>query len=189
MNTKLTYYTIALLLLLSEALSAQVSVSGRITGAADGQPLIGATVAIEGTSGGAISDIEGQFRLTAPSSEYVLVFSYTGMISKKEKIGSRSVIDVVLDENNALINEVVVVGYGSQKRSNISGAVSTVTAAEIAELPVLRVEQALQGMDLVTREEFEAVKAMAAAAREENLRISERLAELESRLRASGESA
>ena len=145
MNTKLTYYTIALLLLLSEALSAQVSVSGRITGAADGQPLIGATVAIEGTSGGAISDIEGQFRLTAPSSEYVLVFSYTGMISKKEKIGSRSVIDVVLDENNALINEVVVVGYGSQKRSNISGAVSTVTAAEIAELPVLRVEQALQG--------------------------------------------
>ena len=145
MNTKLTYYTIALLLLLSEALSAQVNISGRITGAADGQPLIGATVAIEGTSGGAISDIEGQFRLTAPSSESVLVFSYTGMISKKEKIGSRSVIDVVLDENNALINEVVVVGYGSQKRSNISGAVSTVTAAEIAELPVLRVEQALQG--------------------------------------------
>ena len=145
MNTKLTYYTIALLLLLSEALSAQVSVSGRITGAADGQPLIGATVAIEGTSGGAISDIEGQFRLTAPSSESVLVFSYTGMISKKEKIGSRSVIDVVLDENASLIDEVVVVGYGSQKRSNISGAVSTVTAAEIAELPVLRVEQALQG--------------------------------------------
>lgn len=145
MNTKLTYYTIALLLLLSEALSAQVSVSGRITGAADGQPLIGATVAIEGTSGGAIADIEGQFRLTAPSSESVLVFSYTGMISKKEKIGSRSVIDVVLDENASLIDEVVVVGYGSQKRSNISGAVSTVTAAEIAELPVLRVEQALQG--------------------------------------------
>lgn len=144
MHIKLTYL-FALLLLLSEALSAQVSVSGRITGAADGEPLIGATVAIEGTSGGAVSDIDGRFRLTAPSTESVLVFSYTGMLSKKEKIGSRSVIDIVLDENNAMINEVVVVGYGSQKRSNISGAVSTITAAEISELPVLRVEQALQG--------------------------------------------
>ncbi len=144
MHIKLTY-TLALLLLLSEALSAQVSVSGRIIGAVDGQPLIGATVAIEGTSGGAIADGDGRFRLTAPSSESVLVFSYTGMLSKKEKIGSRSIIDIVLDENNALINEVVVVGYGSQKRSNISGAVSTITAAEISELPVLRVEQALQG--------------------------------------------
>jgi len=144
MNIKLTY-TIALLLLLSQAMNAQVSVSGRITGAADGQPLIGATVAIEGASGGAIADIDGRFRLNVPSSESVLVFSYTGMLSKKEKIGNRSTIDIVLDENVSMINEVVVVGYGSQKRSNISGAVSTVTAAEIAELPVLRVEQALQG--------------------------------------------
>lgn len=144
MKIKLTYLS-ALLLLFTQALTAQISVSGRITGASDGEPLIGATIKIVGATGGAVTDLDGNYRLEVPSAESTLEFSYTGMSSRTEVVGSRRSIDVILNENAALIDEVVVIGYGSQKRSNISGAVSTVTAAEIAELPVLRVEQALQG--------------------------------------------
>jgi len=142
MNIKLTYILAALLLFASVA-QAQISVSGRVTGA-DGEALIGATVAVQGAKG-AVTDIEGRYQVSAPSAESELMFSYIGMRNRTEKVGDRRVIDVVLEENNALIDEVVVVGYGSQKRSNISGSVSTVTAAEIAETPVLRIEQALQG--------------------------------------------
>ncbi|HOY08196.1 MAG TPA: TonB-dependent receptor [Saprospiraceae bacterium] len=142
MNIKHTYLFV-LLLLLAQAAGAQIVVSGRVTGA-DGEALIGATVAVK-EGKGAVTDIEGHYQLTAPSPETELVFTYIGMRPRTEIVGDRRTIDVVLEENNALIDEVVVVGYGSQKRSNISGAVSTVTASEISETPVLRVEQALQG--------------------------------------------
>jgi TonB-linked SusC/RagA family outer membrane protein len=142
MNIKLTYI-LGLLLLTGYAANAQITVVGRVTGA-DGEALIGATVAVKDGKG-AVTDLDGHYQLTAPTAESELIFSYIGMRSLTEIVGDRRTIDVVLEENNSLIDEVVVVGYGSQKRSNISGSVSTVTAAEIAETPILRVEQALQG--------------------------------------------
>ena len=163
MNIKLTYIFAALLLLASVA-HAQINVSGRVTGA-DGEALIGATVAVQGAKG-AVTDLEGRYQVSAPSADAELVFSYIGMRTRTEKVGDRRVIDVVLEENNALIDEVVVVGYGSQKRSNISGSVSTVTAAEIAETPVLRIEQALQGHQATLEAEVAArTRELAAAPR------------------------
>ena len=126
-------------------LVAQITVTGQITNATDGQPLIGATVGVQGMARGAVADIEGRYKVEVPGPGAVLVFSYTGMVNKTETVGARRVIDVALSENISLIDEVVVVGYGTQKRSNISGAVSTITSDEITKLPVLRVEQALQG--------------------------------------------
>jgi TonB-linked SusC/RagA family outer membrane protein len=131
-------------ILLQGALMAQMSVSGRITGK-DGEPLIGVTVAVKGAAKGAATDYDGHYQLQGLSAESVLQFAYTGYQSKEIVVGNQSNIDVLLEETASLINEVVVVGYGAQKRSNISGAVSTITAEEISELPILRTEQALQG--------------------------------------------
>ena len=138
-------HLIALFLLLHQLAWSQVSVTGRVTGAADGEPLTGVTIKITGSPGGATTDLDGRYRISVPSSASVLEFVYTGMLNRSETVGNRTVIDVLMEDNASVINEVVVVGYGSQKRSNISGSVSTITSEEIAELPVLRVEQALQG--------------------------------------------
>lgn len=138
-------HLIALFLLLHQLAWSQVSVTGRVTGAADSEPLTGVTIKITGSSGGATTDLDGRYRISVPSTESVLEFVYTGMLSRSETVGNRTVIDVSMEDNASVINEVVVVGYGSQKRSNISGSVSTITSEEISELPVLRVEQALQG--------------------------------------------
>ncbi|MBL7775422.1 MAG: TonB-dependent receptor, partial [Saprospiraceae bacterium] len=143
-NMKKLYFTI-LLCGMAYSLAAQITVSGQVVNAATNETLIGVTVAVQGAASGATTDIDGRYRVEVLGPEAVLVFNYTGMLTHSETVGARREINVALEENNSLIEEVVVIGYGSQKRSNISGAVSTVSAEEIAELPVLRVEQALQG--------------------------------------------
>jgi TonB-linked SusC/RagA family outer membrane protein len=125
--------------------AAQTKVTGRVSLASDGEPAIGATVLLRGTTTGAITDFDGNFAIQVPDERAVLVFSYTGFLAQEIEVGTRKEVNVVLSENASQLNEVVVTGYGSQKRSNISGSVSTVSAAEIAERPILRVEQALQG--------------------------------------------
>ena len=124
---------------------AQLSITGRVTVATDNQPAIGVTVMVQGTSTGTVTDFDGNYAITVPDRNAVLVFSYTGYASQDLVVGDRASIDVALEESVSLLNEVVVTGYGSQKRSNISGSVSTVNAEEIAERPITRVEQALQG--------------------------------------------
>lgn len=127
------------------ALAAQIAITGRITDAANGEPLIGATIAVKGTALGASADLDGRFRLNVPGEDAVLGISYSGYVSQEVTVGKQRDIAVLLQEDNSVLNEVVVVGYGSQKRSSISGAVSSITSEEISELPVLRTEQALQG--------------------------------------------
>ena len=100
---------------------------------------------VQGTTTGTVTDFDGNYAITVPDRNAVLVFSYTGYASQDQVVGDRASIDVALEESVSLLNEVVVTGYGSQKRSNISGSVSTVNAEEIAERPITRVEQALQG--------------------------------------------
>jgi TonB-dependent starch-binding outer membrane protein SusC len=127
------------------ALAAQTKITGRVTLAADGEAAIGATVKVRGTASGAITDFDGNYTIEVPNQRAVLVFSYTGFLTQELEIGKNKTLDVALAENASQINEVVVTGYGNQKRANISGAVSTIAAKEISERPILRVEQALQG--------------------------------------------
>ncbi len=122
----------------------QFTVTGIVTDAA-GETLIGANVLEKGTSNGTITDLDGSYELTVASGESVLVFSYLGMADIERAVNNEASISIILSENSNLMDEIVVVGYGTQKRSNISGAVSVVTAEEISSTPVLRVEQALQG--------------------------------------------
>ena len=139
---------IVLLLLLSftvAAVEAQIQINGRITLESDQQPAIGVTVMLQGTTTGTVTDYDGMYTITVPDANAVLVVSYTGYATQEFTVGDRSVIDVALAESLSVLDEVVVTGYGVQVRSNISGSVSTVGAEEIAERPILRVEQALQG--------------------------------------------
>jgi len=143
MKNKLLLLTICLLIG-SISTYAQNQISGLITDTT-GEPLIGASILIKGTNTGTVTDIDGKYELSLEANQKILVISYTGYEDQEITVGNRSTVDITLSESISLIEEVVVVGYGTQKRSKISGAVSTVTSDEITEAPVLRTEQALQG--------------------------------------------
>ena len=124
---------------------AQFVITGRITALPDNEPVIGAIVNVKGTTIGTVTDFDGKYSISVPDESSVLVVRYTGYAEQEFVAGNQSIIDVVMKETVSLLDEVVVTGYGVQKRSNISGAVATVGAEEISEQPILRVEQALQG--------------------------------------------
>lgn len=119
------------------------AVSGKVSDAG-GNPLPGVSVTVKGTSQGAISDVAGKFSVQAANGA-TLVFSYIGYKAQEVKVGSQSSINVTLEEDAAALSEVVVVGYGSQKKSQTTGAISQVTAKQITEMPITNLGQALQG--------------------------------------------
>ena len=107
-----------------------------------GQPMIGATVVVVGNSGvGTTTDMQGKYKIKA-SSEDQLSFSFLGYVEVTERVGNRSAINIVLNPENVNINEVVVIGYGTQQKSDLTGAVTSVnmedlanTAAHLASCP------------------------------------------------------
>lgn len=112
---------------------------------ARGLPLEGVTVTVKGTAIGTVTDNKGKYAVSV-NDDGVLSFSYTGFTSKDEKVGARSVINVSLQENSSALESVVVVGYGTQKKINLSGAVAQVSGKELANKPVANVTGALQGV-------------------------------------------
>jgi TonB-linked SusC/RagA family outer membrane protein len=122
---------------------AQRIVSGVVSD--DIEPLIGATIQIKGTGTGVATDFDGSYKIEVPNGETILVFSYIGLETQEILVGTQETISLTLTENASVLDEIIVIGYGTQKRSNISGSVGVITAEEITETPVLRVEQALQG--------------------------------------------
>jgi TonB-dependent starch-binding outer membrane protein SusC len=134
-------WIIALLYFSCASVSFAQSVSGKIM--ADGQPLPGASVLIKGTTQGTTSDIEGKFTIAA-NSNTTLVFSFVGYTSKEVVVGNQTIINVELLSDN-LLDDVVVIGYGTQKKSDLTGSVSSISAKEISQVPNSRVDQALQG--------------------------------------------
>lgn len=119
----------------------------KITGTivdASGEPLIGASVFIAGTKTGVVTDLDGNFGINIPSGKD-LVVSSVGYGTTVVKVGSSSHLSIVLDEDKALLDEVVVVGYGTQRKSDITGSVSSVKASELQMSPVASTAEALQG--------------------------------------------
>lgn len=133
------------LLIPSYSAVAQQDVSGTVTDASDGQPLPGANVAIEGTNTGTITDADGEYSLTVPGPDATLVFSFVGYQSRRVTVGDQATINVQLQEDVAALDEVVVVGYGTQERRDVTGAVATVDGDDISRIPTPSVTQALQG--------------------------------------------
>ena len=119
-------------------------ITGSVTGADDGAPLIGVTILIKGTSSGTVSDYDGNFSLNANQGD-VLVFTYTGYQSRELTVGSQTNYQVVLEPSSELLEEVVVVGYGTRKVSHNTGAIAQVGGAEIAGIQAARVDDALAG--------------------------------------------
>jgi TonB-linked SusC/RagA family outer membrane protein len=110
-----------------------------------GNPLEGATVNVKGTTTGTITDNRGRYSISAETGA-TLIFSYSGSLSKEEKVSTSSSINIGLQENAAALESVVVVGYGTQKKVNLSGAVAQVSGKELANRPVPNLTSALQGV-------------------------------------------
>ena len=145
-STKITCKIAGLILcfcLCTIGLQAQITpVSGVVS---DGSgTIIGANVMIKGTTMGTITDVDGSFTIDANPDD-ILVVSFTGMSTKEILVGEQKNIQVTLSTEDQLLNEVVVIGYGSRKKSDITGAVSSVTNDELNAFPVLDAGQALQG--------------------------------------------
>ena len=112
----------------------------------DGSPLIGVNILVKGDIGtGTTSDFNGNYELVLNASDGILIFSYIGFAEVELEVGGRTVLDVVMQESGELLDEIVVVGYGVQRKSDLTGAVSTVKAKEITKIPTSSVSQALQG--------------------------------------------
>ncbi|PSR09109.1 MAG: hypothetical protein C7N36_20825, partial [Bacteroidetes bacterium] len=132
-----------LLLLLPVGLLAQRSVKGTVTDV-DG-PLTGVSILAVGSSTGTITDLDGNYDLTLPPATDSLEFSYIGYTTQKIAVAGRSQIDLTLSESTQLLEQVVVIGYGSQKKGDLTGAVSVVESKDLDNLPTQSLGQALQG--------------------------------------------
>ena len=132
------------LLMLSLAGWADVSVVGRVVDAS-GEPLIGVNILLQGTTTGTLTNIDGEFAMDVPSSSSVLVISYIGYQTKELSAGNGNLGVIALDEVVQDIDEIVVVGYGVQKKSHLTGAVSKYSDDNLGNQAVSRLDQALQG--------------------------------------------
>ncbi|WP_288205698.1 TonB-dependent receptor [uncultured Parabacteroides sp.] len=111
---------------------------------ANGDPLFGVNIVVKGTTIGSITDIDGNFSFEAPAGS-TLVVSYIGFKSQEIKVKGSSPINIVLQEDSEKLDEVVVVGYGVQKKSDVTGSLSSVKGEDLTKLSISRTDQALQG--------------------------------------------
>jgi TonB-linked SusC/RagA family outer membrane protein len=136
---------IVLSMLASVHLNAQTKISGTITDADSGDPLIGANVLVIGTANGTITDFNGAYTLMVSDTARQLRFSYTGYADQTIEIGQATIIDVALTSGETL-EEVVVVGYGRQSKTKLTSAVSTVNEETLKKLPVANISNGLEGL-------------------------------------------
>ena len=120
------------------------NITGTVTSAEDGLPLIGVAVLIKGTSTGTVTDLDGRFEIEAQPDD-ILVFSYTGMQTIEVEVGAQSQIEIIMRTDSELLEEVVVIGYGTQKKSHLTGSVSKVENETLDQLAIGRVDDALVG--------------------------------------------
>lgn len=121
----------------------ELTVSGTIT-TADGEPIPFANIVVEGTATGTVANMDGAYSITA-APDAVLVFSYVGYSKQKVNVDSRTEINIQLEEDVAALDEVVVIGYGTQKKANLTGAVTSVSVDEVEGRALSSVDQLLQG--------------------------------------------
>lgn len=110
-----------------------------------GQPMPGVSVLIKGTSQGTITDLDGRYELANVPEDGTLVFSFMGYLSQEAAVSGRSIIDIDLEPDTKQLEEVIVVGYGMQKKVNVTGAVATVGGEELIKRPVTNAASMLQG--------------------------------------------
>ena len=141
--TKLFIFCFSSLLFSVYGQAQYIAVKGKIVDE-KGLSVPGATILIKGTSKSTISDLDGVYEIKAPTNGS-LTISYVGYETVQETINGRTKIDFKLVLSNQDLQEVVVVGYGTQKKSVVTGAISSIKAKDLEDLPITRIEQSLQG--------------------------------------------
>ena len=121
------------------------TVSGRVLSSDDKKGLPGVSVTLKGSTRGTTTDATGAYQIAIPNNRTVLVFSSVGFVSQEMTVGNQSTIDLTLSIDDRALNEVIVVGYGTQKKSQLTGAISSVTSKQITEMPITNIGQAMQG--------------------------------------------
>lgn len=134
---------LGILLLCAGALSAQTTVTGTVTD--EGIPLIGVSVRALGSTTGTVTDFDGNYTLSVPEGTDSLQFSYTGYTTQRVAIAGRSSIDLSLTQASELLQEVVVIGYGVQRKDDLTGSVGVVESEDLVDIPTQSLGQALQG--------------------------------------------
>lgn len=143
MSRKLIYTLICIWIYTDCVLAQNIQVKGTITSSEDGEPVIGATVHVKGTTIGTVTNVEGHFTLAVPSDNKTLVFSYVGMTTVEEE--AKSVMNVVLHPSSEALDEVIVVAYGTAKKSSFTGSATSISGRDLDMRPVNSVAQALEG--------------------------------------------
>ncbi len=123
---------------------AQTTVTGNVTGP-EGEPLIGVTILADGTTTGTTTDIDGNYTLKVPEGVTALAFSYTGYKREVVEINGRSSIDLQMDTDVGLLDEVVVIGYGTARKRDLTGSVASIDGSDLNSQPINSLEQGLQG--------------------------------------------
>ena len=131
--------------LLQQALAQSKTVSGTVTDQATGQGLPGVSVIVKGTTVGTATGANGSYNVNVPENGSTLVFRYIGYSTVERAVGSAATINVNMAVDQRQLEEVVVVGYGTQTREELTGSITSVTAEELEDIPVVSVDQALQG--------------------------------------------
>ena len=138
--------TLVVLFCLASAFAMAQTVSGRITSATDGSPLPGVSLLVKGTSSGTTTDSDGRYSLAVPDAQTsILTLSFIGFKTQELQVNNRTTINVAMEEDVTLFDEIVVIGYGTQKRSDLTGAVGSVSQDKLRERPAPSLNQALSG--------------------------------------------
>ncbi|MCK5367145.1 MAG: TonB-dependent receptor plug domain-containing protein, partial [Cyclobacteriaceae bacterium] len=122
-----------------------ITITGRVTSSEDNEGLPGVNVIVKGTSQGTVTDVEGNFKLDVPDENTVLVFSSVGFIKEEVTVGNQTVIDMVLTPDLTQLAELVVIGYGTQERVNLTGSVVTVDGEKLEDAPTVNITNTLSG--------------------------------------------
>ena len=120
-------------------------ISGRILSKEDNSPIPGVTVVVKGTTNGTTTDVDGKYQINVPENSSVLVFSAVGYLTQEKEVGNASVVDIILSTDQKTLEEVVVVGYGTQKKRDLTGAVSQISATKLENENPQSVQDVLRG--------------------------------------------
>ncbi|WGD34247.1 TonB-dependent receptor [Olleya sp. YS] len=142
---KKTFFSFLLLIFTLSAFAQEYTITGNVTSEQDGLPIPTVNIIVKNTSNGVTTDFDGNYSINNVPQNATLVFSYVGYTTKEVVVTNGNPINVALSEDVEALEEVIVIGYGSQKRKEVTGAVSVVSSQTLDEIKPIKVEQALQG--------------------------------------------